>query len=597
MFLKTTAKETIMKRTHYVKDCFELVNGSEVTLGVWVHRVRDLGKLRFFELRDISGLIQGIIEDADLIEKTRSIRSEFVLFVKGCVQDKATNAANDIAQKELLITDIELINESKTPVFSINNTEQVIDEVLGLEYRYLQLRKPELVQKLKARHQISSAIRAALNQQGFMDLETPILSKSTPEGARDFIVPSRMHKGSCYALPQSPQLFKQLFMISGLDRYFQITKCFRDEDLRADRQPEFTQVDVEASFVDEDDMLVLAKDLMGVACQSVGIPFDKDSWESISYTDAINFYGTDAPDTRFDCRFVALNDCFKESHFEAFSTIVASNGCIKGFCIPGGASYFSRKRADDLLESVRYLGIKGLSWIHINSKDEIRSPLQKNLTALEWDHLLAQFKYQDGDSILIIAHESKAILHKALHECRMSVARQLGLIPQNTFNFVWVHSFLLFEQGDDGKPTPLHHPFTSATPETQGLIDTDPLAMIARAYDIVLNGTEVGGGSIRIHDPEFQKRVFECIGLTQDDIEQKFGFFVRALAYGAPPHGGFALGLDRLAMLLTGSSSIRDVIPFPKTSSMQCPLTEAPSLIHHTQYDECGIRLADQKEI
>jgi aspartyl-tRNA synthetase len=557
-------------RTHLIQDTISLPLGTEITVTGWAQKVRNLGSLLFIDLRDRSGILQLVSN-----EESEKIKPESVLQVTGFLREREQkNPHIPTGNIELEIKTIIILNPAETPPFPPLASQEV-DEIIRLKHRYIELRNPDIQAKFQARHRITTTIRNYLDQKGFWDVETPILTKSTPEGARDFLVPSRVQKDTYFALPQSPQLFKQLLMISGFEKYYQIAKCFRDEDLRADRQPEFTQVDIEASFVTETDIMELINGLLKeLAPITEPIP-------TLTYQEALSRYGSDKPDLRFGLEIETLTP-----HFEKTECAIFQNKSVHGFRIPNGTTFLTRKLIDQFPEIVQHHGIKGVAWIHILEND-IQSPIAKFLSEDEKKSILHTFKANPGDTILIIANEHTSRAQQALGTLRLHVAKLGNLIPENVFKFLWVTEFPLFEKDlDTGELSACHHPFTSPHPEDIARLKTQPETVRARAYDIVLNGTEIGGGSIRIHDADIQREIFETLQLTQDDIQNKFGFFVNALKYGTPPHGGIAIGLDRLVMLLTDCPSIRDIIAFPKTQNMSCPLTGAPSSISPEQKKE-----------
>ena len=567
-------------------------DGQTVCLMGWVQYRRDHGGLIFVDLRDREGLTQ-VVFSPDIApaahENAHILRSEYVLAIKGVVRPRPEGMTNPnlvTGAIEVVVHEWKLLNTSKTPPFAI---EERCDagENLRLAWRYLDLRRPRMQANLRLRHKVAQAIRRQLDDDGFLEVETPVLTKSTPEGARDFLVPSRLNPGQFYALPQSPQLFKQLLMVGSFDRYFQIVRCFRDEDLRADRQPEFTQVDIEMSFVDEEKVMTMAENLMArvfhdVMGMDIPRPFPR-----MKYEEAMRRYGVDKPDTRFGLELVDITDIVRGSGFKLF----AQAKLVKAMKVPGGES-MTRKEIDAYTEFVKIYGAMGLAWIKIK-ENEWQSPIAKFLSEEERAGIREALDLQVGDIVFFQAGEP-AMVNAALGNLRVHLGNQLGLIPENTFNFLWVTEFPLFEYSEEEKRyVACHHPFTSPAPGHLEIMNSDPARALARAYDMVLNGNEVGGGSIRIHSAEVQRHMFQALGFTPEQAEAQFGFLIQALEHGAPPHGGLAFGLDRLVMLLSGASSIRDVIAFPKTQKATCLMTEAPSTVSARQLRELGLRLRE----
>ncbi len=566
--------------------------GETITVNGWVASNRNLGGLIFIDLRDRTGILQLVVrpdEEPQLAEIAKNIRSEFVIWAKGIVA-KRENPNNKIptGEIEVILSDLGIINPSELPPFEIEDDTNASEE-LRLKYRYLDLRRPYLQNKLIIRNKLYQIVHQFFYENDFVEVETPVLMKSTPEGARDFLVPSRIHKGKFYALPQSPQIYKQILMISGYDRYVQIVKCFRDEDLRSDRQPEFTQIDCEMSFVEQEDILNMFekffvriwKEILDV---DVPVPFPR-----LSYKTAMERYGSDKPDTRFGMEFSLLNQLFSNSSFQVFQQTIADGGTIAGFKVENGAS-LSRKQIDFFTDYVKKYGAKGLAYIKF-SNNEVSGSIAKFLSSQEIDELKNTFKLQDGDLIFIISDKWAKCL-TALGALRLEVARQNGIIESvnGKYNFLWVIDFPLFDWDEEEKRfVAMHHPFTSPKLEDLEILDTNPAQARAIAHDIVLNGAEIGGGSIRIHDSNIQSKMFNLLGLTQDEATEKFGFLLQALKYGAPPHGGIALGLDRIVMSLTNTDNIRDVIAFPKTTSGMSLMDNSPSEVSTKQLNELGI--------
>lgn len=583
------------QRSHTCGELTIADDGNEVCLMGWVQYRRDHGGLIFVDLRDRNGLTQ-VVFSPDIApsahENAHILRTEYVLAVKGRVRPRPEGMVNPnlvTGAIEVVALEWKLLNTSKTPPFPIEDRCDA-GENLRLAWRYLDLRRPRMQASLRTRHKIAQSIRRYLDEGGFLEVETPVLTKSTPEGARDFLVPSRLNQGSFYALPQSPQLFKQLLMVAGCDRYFQIVRCFRDEDLRADRQPEFTQVDIEMSFVDEERVMKMAEGLMArvfhdVMGRELPLPFPRITWD-----EAMSRYGVDKPDTRFGLELADITDIVRGSGFKLF----ASAKLVKAMKVPGGES-ISRKEIDAHTEFVKIYGAQGLAWIKIR-ENEWQSPIAKFLSDEERAGIAKVLDLQVGDIAFFQAGEPDMV-NAALGNLRVRLAEERGLIPADTYNFLWVTDFPLYEYDQEEKRyVACHHPFTQPAPGHLELMTSDPAAARARAYDMVLNGNEVGGGSIRIHAAEVQRRMFDALGFAPEQAEAQFGFLIQALEHGAPPHGGLAFGLDRLVMLLTGQQSIRDVIAFPKTQKATCLMTEAPSTVSAKQLRELGLRLREQPQ-
>ena len=561
--------------------------GEIVTLYGWVNKKRDLGGLVFIDLRDRSGIIQLVVNpESDVYDLASDLKNEYVIKVTGkVVLRKEANKNLKTGEIEIEVQELEVLNKSAELPFDLNNTTAL--EETRLKYRYLDLRRDELKDKLMIKHKVMQSTRSYLNSLDFMEIETPILCKSTPEGARDYLVPSRVNKGCFYALPQSPQLFKQLLMMSGMERYYQIARCFRDEDLRADRQPEFTQIDMEMSFVNEDDVMSITEGLLynifkEVKGIEIKLPIDR-----MTYEKAMNLYGSDKPDLRFENPIYDITDSFKESDFSLFNNIINDGGIINALVF-NAADKYSRKDIDKLTEYVKTYGAKALAFLKYNG--EFTGSIAKFVTPEISDSLINKLNLKDNDLILIIAGDKKMV-KTSLGALRCKVARDLGLINQDKYAFVWITDFPMFEYSEEeGRYISCHHPFTQPQ-DVNALSDKEHA--LARAYDIVLNGYEVGGGSLRIHNPEMQERVLNELGFTKEEAEAKFGFLLKALTYGCPPHGGLALGLERLTMILCGTENIRDVIAFPKTTSASCLMTEAPSEVAIKQLEELHIKLSD----
>lgn len=582
---------TLFKRTHM---CGELTMedvSKEVVLNGWVAKRRNLGGLIFVDLRDKTGIVQVTFDDTikqEVFQLADSLRSEYVVGIKGTVRERSSKNPNlKTGDIEIIASDLVIYSEADTPPIYIKDDDNV-DDNLRLKYRYLDLRKVKMQRNLTFRHKVTKTARDYFDSCGFTEVETPMLIKSTPEGARDYIVPSRVYPGSFYALPQSPQLFKQLLMVGGTDRYMQIVKCFRDEDLRADRQPEFTQIDLEMSFVDMDDVIEIQegflkkvfKDLMNI---DIKTPFPRLTWD-----EAMERYGSDKPDTRFGFELKKLNDLVSSCDFKVFTDALAAGGDVRGICIDGGSEKFSRKDIDKLTDLTKSYGAKGLVWIRVLD-GEFNSSVNKFFSQEQLSDIAKVFNAKAGDLIFIVSDRPKVVFD-SLGFLRREVAKRMGLLDDNIYNLLWVVDFPLFEKDDEtGELKAMHHPFTSPKLDQIDLLDTEPEFVKADAYDIVLNGVELGGGSIRIHDRNLQAKMFEVLGLSKEECDEKFGFLIEAFKYGAPPHGGLAYGLDRLVMLLLGESSIRETMAFPKNQNAQCMVSEAPAPVDKVQLEELGI--------
>ena len=577
------------KRTTYCGLVTEEFLNEKVTLKGWVHNRRDLGGLIFVDLRDREGIVQ-IVFNPDFSEEAlqvaETVRSEYVVEVEGVVTKRDAETINPkikTGQVEVQVSNIEIINKSETPPFSINEENVNVDENIRLKYRYLDLRR-------QMRHQTTRSIRQYLDNNGFFDIETPVLTKSTPEGARDYLVPSRVHEGEFYALPQSPQLFKQLLMISGFDKYYQIVKCFRDEDLRADRQPEFTQVDIEMSFVDQEDIIAMGEDMLRKVVKDVKGIDVSGPFPRMTYAEAMDRFGSDKPDTRFGMELINVSQLGKEMNFKVFKDTVDNNGEIKAIVAKDAANKYTRKDMDALTEFVNIYGAKGLAWVKVVD-DGLSGPIARFFEDVNVETLKQLTEAKPGDLVMFVADKPNVVA-QSLGALRIKLAKELGLIDESKLNFLWVTDWPLLEYDEDAKRyVAAHHPFTSPKREDIEKLDTEPENVQANAYDIVLNGYELGGGSIRIHDGELQQKMFEVLGFTNEQAQEQFGFLLDAFKYGAPPHGGIALGLDRLVMLLTNRTNLRDTIAFPKTASATCLLTDAPGEVSDKQLQELSLRI------
>jgi aspartyl-tRNA synthetase len=583
-----------MRKTHHCRQLGLDDVGRQVVLMGWVQRRRDHGGVIFVDLRDREGITQVVFNpevDAAVHAKAHVIRSEYVLGVRGKVAPRPEGMVNPnlaTGAIEVMVNELKILNPAETPPFLIEDNLEV-SENIRLEQRHLDLRRPRLQHAIITRHRAAAAVRGYLNGKGFLDIETPFLTRSTPEGARDYLVPSRVNPGHFYALPQSPQIFKQLLMISGFDRYYQIVRCFRDEDLRADRQPEFTQIDLEMSFIGEEDIMAVTEGMMQAVFQEVldlalPVPFPR-----LTYDKALARFGLDKPDTRFALELADISDIVKDSGFKVFADVVAKGGIVKALNAKGCID-FSRKEIDDLTSFVAVYRARGLAWIKVR-EDNWQSPIAKFFSEEEKARLAERIDMQPGDLVFFVADTPK-VANEALGHLRNHLGRRLDLIDESRFNFTWVTHFPMFEYNpDERRYEALHHPFTAPLEADYDLLESDPAAVRSRAYDLVLNGFEIGGGSIRIHDTDLQRRVFAALGMAPEVYEEKFGFLLTALQSGAPPHGGIAFGFDRLVMLLCRESSIRDVIAFPKTQRAACLLTRAPSMAAKAQLDELSLRI------
>lgn len=589
-----------LKRSHRCTEVTKAEIGSTVTLMGWVQKSRNKGGIVFVDLRDRSGIMQIIFENGDIdeqgFEKAGRLRSEFVIAVKGRVEARsgAVNPNLPTGEIEVRATELRILSEAETPPFPIEENSKTRDEV-RLKYRYLDLRRPDLQRNMMLRSQVSTLVRQFLANEGFLEIETPTLIKSTPEGARDYLVPSRVHPGSFYALPQSPQIFKQLLMCSGYDRYFQIARCYRDEDLRADRQPEFTQIDMELSFVDVDDVIdvnerylaFLFKEVLGI---EVKLPIERITWQ-----EAMDRFGSDKPDMRFGMELHDVSDIVKDCGFAVFTGALENGGSVRGINAEGQGA-MPRKKIDKLVEFAKGYGAKGLAYIAIAEDGTRKSSFAKFMTEEEMDALVAAMEGKPGDLLLFAADKTK-LVYDVLGALRLELAKQMEILDKNEYRFVWVTEFPLLEWNEEeNRFTAMHHPFTMLMEEDLPLLDTDPGKVRAKAYDIVLNGNEIGGGSVRIHQNDIQEKMFEALGFTKEAAYEQFGFLLDAFKYGVPPHAGLAYGLDRLVMLMAKVDSIRDVIAFPKVKDASCLMTKAPQPVDEAQLKELGLDVSETEE-
>lgn len=589
-----------MKRTHRCTEVTEQMIGQTVTVMGWVQKRRNLGNLIFIDLRDRSGLLQLVFDSSNVGEegfsKAATLRSEFVVAATGEViaRSGAVNKNLKTGTIEIKVTELRILSEAQTPPFPVEDGINTKDEI-RLKYRYLDLRRPELQRNLMLRSKTAMVIRNFLTEEGFLEIETPILGKSTPEGARDYLVPSRVHPGSFYGLPQSPQLFKQLLMCSGYDRYFQIAKCFRDEDLRADRQPEFTQIDMELSFVDVDDVIdvnerLLARVFKEILDVDVPLPIPRMTWQ-----EAMDRFGSDKPDTRFGFELKDISDLVKDCGFGVFTGALANGGSVRGINAKGQGK-MPRKKIDALVEFAKTYGAKGLAYLSINEDGSYKSSFAKFMKPEELDAIVQRMEAEPGD-LLLFAADKTSVVWTVLGALRVEIAKNLGLIHSDEFKFLWIVDFPLLEYSEEqGRFVAMHHPFTMPVEEDLPLLDTDPGKVRAKAYDITLNGVELGGGSVRIFQDEVQEKMFEVLGFTKEQAQDRFGFLLDAFKYGVPPHAGLAYGFDRLMMLMLEQESIRDIIAFPKVKDASCLMTNAPDIVDQKQLDELGIAIAQTKE-
>ncbi|MED3571496.1 aspartate--tRNA ligase [Cytobacillus praedii] len=582
-------------RSYYCGEITEAAIGEKVILKGWVQKRRDLGGLIFIDLRDRTGIVQVVFNpetSPEALVSAERVRNEFVLDIEGVVVAREEGTVNPNLKTghiEIKAEKITILNEAKTPPFMLDDKTGVSEDV-RLKYRYLDLRRPVMFETLKMRHQVTKAMREFLDGEGFLDIETPILTKSTPEGARDYLVPSRVHPGEFYALPQSPQIFKQLLMVGGFERYYQIARCFRDEDLRADRQPEFTQVDMEMSFMSQADIISLMENMMSKIMKEVKGLDVQTPFPQMTYQEAMDRYGSDKPDTRFEMELTDLSEIVKDSSFKVFAGAVSAGGQVKAINVKNGAGKYSRKDIDALTEFVSVYGAKGLAWLKAE-EDGLKGPISKFVTEEEQNAIKTALSVEAGDLLLFVADKTNVVAD-ALGALRIKLGKELELIDQAKFNFLWVTDWPLLEYAEEeGRYYAAHHPFTMPAREDLPLLDSDPSKVRAQAYDLVLNGYELGGGSLRIFERDVQEKMFNVLGFSKEEANEQFGFLLDAFDYGTPPHGGIALGLDRLVMILAGRTNLRDTIAFPKTASASCVLTEAPGEVSESQLDDLHLKL------
>ncbi len=586
-----------LKRSHKCTELSSSNIGEKVTVMGWVQKQRNLGSLVFIDLRDRTGIVQLVFTDKDgeMFEKAKTIRSEFVIATVGTVAARSPEAVNKkmaTGEIEIIASELRILSSSETPPMYIEENSEV-NEQTRLKYRFLDLRRPDMQRNLILRHRVAKVARDYYDENGFLEIETPILIKSTPEGARDYLVPSRVHPGKFFALPQSPQLYKQLLMVSGYDRYFQIAKCFRDEDLRADRQPEFTQIDIEMSFVNVDDVLTVNEGFVKKAFKEA-LDIDVETpFLRMPYAEAMERFGSDKPDIRFGMELINMSDMVADCGFKVFTDAVAMGGSVRAINAKGCAK-FSRKEIDALVEVVKTYKAKGMAWISISQENEIKSSFAKFMSEDEMKAILDRAQAEAGDLICFVADKNNVVFD-ALGQLRLEIARKLDILNPDEFKFLWVTEFPLFEYDEEEQRwAAKHHPFTSPMDEDLQYLDTDPVRVRAKAYDMVLNGVELGGGSIRIHIQELQSKMFKMLGFSEEDANRKFGFLLEAFKYGTPPHGGMAFGLDRLVMLMAKRNSIRDVIAFPKVQNASCPMSNAPDVVDEKQMEELHINITKE---
>ncbi len=592
---------TGLKRSHMCAEVNEKMIGESVTVMGWVQRRRDLGQLLFIALRDRTGIVQIVVDgntaEKALFEKAETVRSEFVLAVKGKVSARTEQNINEnmkTGKIEIIAEEFRILSESEVLPFQIEDSVTVKDD-LRLKHRYLDLRRPSQLKNIMLRHKVVQVIHSFLDEEGFLEIETPILGKSTPEGARDYLVPSRVHPGNFYGLPQSPQLYKQLLMVSGMDKYYQIAKCFRDEDLRADRQPEFTQVDMELSFVDENDIMDINERMMQKVFKELLDVDIKLPLQRMTYKEAMERYGSDKPDIRFGMELKNISDIVKGTEFVVFKNALENGGSVRAINAKGCGN-FPRKQIDSLVEFVKTYQAKGLAWIVVNADGTLKSQIAKFFATEKLQEIVDAMEAKAGDLILICADKNKVVFD-ALGALRLELSKRLELTKADDFAFLWITEFPMLEwDEEENRYVAVHHPFTAPMEQDLELLEKEPGAVRAKAYDIVLNGYELGGGSIRIHRREIQQKMFELLGFEPEDAQERFGFLLDAFQYGVPPHGGLAFGLDRIIMLMSGATSIRDVIAFPKVKDASCPMTDAPNVVEQKQLEELGIAIVKEKE-
>ncbi|MCR6110279.1 aspartate--tRNA ligase [Bacillus sp. A301a_S52] len=589
------------QRTHVCGEILEELIGEKVVLQGWVKRRRDLGQVIFIDLRDRSGHVQAVFNGEkypEALSAAEKVRNEYVLEISGTVVKRDEETINDkiaTGKVEVIVENMAILNASKPVPFLIEDNVEISEDV-RLKYRYLDLRRPKMYETMQTRHRATKLIRDILDEQNFMEIETPMLTKSTPEGARDYLVPSRVHEGEFYALPQSPQLFKQLLMVSGFERYYQIARCFRDEDLRADRQPEFTQVDIEASFLGKEQLLEMMEEMMVRIIKEIkGVDIPKP-FPRLTYKEAMDRFGSDKPDTRYGMELVDISQHVENSDFKVFASTVQKGGVVKGICVKGVADNYSRKDLDDLSSFAEIYGGKGLAWLKVEENNTLKGPIAKFFNEQVSSTIVENFAAEAGDVLFFVADKQR-VAWDVLGGLRVKFAKELDLVNNEDFNFLWVTEFPLLSYDEDEKRyVAEHHPFTRPLAEDEALLDTDPEKVRAEAYDLVLNGYELGGGSQRIFERPLQEKMFAALGFTDEEAKSQFGFLLDAFEYGTPPHGGIALGLDRLVMILAGRSNLRDTIAFPKTASASCLLTNAPSSVSEKQLDELKLAVTVEKE-